>query len=195
MKRFIEQKLLQYYLRLEKGRGPLIVCLDGSSSMSGDKEIWSKAVCVTLLYFAKRQRRKFRVIVYSSKGSPLRYFESRARDGWAMSENDIIELAEYFPGGGTDFQDPLDKASELLNLSKFKRGDVVFITDGECDVGEDWLKGFLELKHKLKFKIYSVLIDLTGRESPKTLKKFSDLITTVSRLTSKDAKEVFISLD
>jgi hypothetical protein len=45
-----------------------------------------------------------------------------------------------------------------------------------------------------KFKIYSVLIDLTGGNL-KTLKKFSDLITTVSRLTSKDAKEVFISLD
>jgi uncharacterized protein with von Willebrand factor type A (vWA) domain len=195
MKRFIEEKLLQYYLRLEKGRGPVVVCLDGSSSMSGDKEIWSKAVCITLLDYAKRQRRKFRVIVYSSKGSPLKYFESRAGNRWGMSENDIIELAEYFPGGGTDFQDPLDKASELLSLSKFKRGDVVFITDGECDVGDEWLSGFLELKHKLKFKIYSVLIDLTGRESPETLKKFSDRITTVSRLTSKDMKEVFISLE
>lgn len=195
MRRFIEEKLLQYCLRLEKGRGPLVVCLDGSSSMSGDKEIWSKAVCITLLDYAKRQRRKFRVIVYSSKGSPLKYFESRARNSWGMSEDDIIELAEYFPGGGTDFQDPLDKALELLNLSKFKRGDVVFITDGECDVGDEWLHGFLELKHKLKFKIYSVLIDLTGRESPAALKKFSDRITTVSRLASKDIKEVFISLD
>ncbi|MGB7293843.1 MAG: hypothetical protein WBD99_16875 [Thermodesulfobacteriota bacterium] len=195
MKRFIEEKLLQYYLRLEKGRGPLVVCLDGSSSMSGDKEIWSKAVCMTLLDYAKRQRRKFRVIVYSSKGSPLKYFESKVRNSWGMSENDIIELAEYFPGGGTDFQDPLDKASVLLSLSKFKKGDVVFITDGECDVGDEWLNGFLELKHKLKFKIYSVLIDLTGRESPEALKKFSDRITTVSRLTSKDMKEVFISLD
>jgi uncharacterized protein with von Willebrand factor type A (vWA) domain len=195
MKRFIEKKLLQYHLRLEKGRGPLVVCLDGSSSMSGEKEIWSKAVCMTLLDYAKRQRRKFTVIVYSAKGSPLKYFESRARNRWGMLEDDILELAEYFPGGGTDFQDPLDKASELLNLSKFKRGDVVFITDGECDVSDDWLNGFLELKHRLKFKIYSVLIDLTGRESPGALKKFSDRITTVSRLTSNNVKEVFISLD
>lgn len=195
MKRFIEGKLLQYYLRLEKGRGPLVVCLDGSSSMSGDKEIWSKAVCITLLDYARRQRRKFRVIVYSSKGSPPKYFESRARNSWGMSEDDIIELAEYFPGGGTDFQDPLDKASELLSLSKFKRGDVVFITDGECDVGDAWLDNFLELKRKLRFKIYSVLIDLTGRGSPVALEKFSDRITTVSRLASRDVKEVFISLD
>ncbi len=195
MKRFIEEKLLQYYLKVDKGRGPLVVCLDGSSSMSGDKEVWSKAVCVTLLEYAKRQRRKFIVIVYSSKGSPMKYFESRARNGWGMSENDIIELSEYFPGGGTDFQDPLDKASELLSQSKFNRGDVVFITDGECDVGNDWLNGFLELKHSLKFRIYSVLIDLTGRESPKTLKKFSDRTTTVSKLTSKDVNEVFITLE
>lgn len=195
MKRLVEEKLLQYYLRLEKGRGPLVVCLDGSSSMSGDKEIWSKAVCMTLLDYAKRQRRKFIVIVYSSKGSPLKCFESRARNRWGMLENDIIELAEYFPGGGTDFQEPLDKASELLGLSKYKRGDVLFITDGECDVGDDWLNGFLELKRRLKFKIYSVVVDLPGRESSGALRKFSDHITTVSRLTSNDLTEIFISLD
>lgn len=195
MKRFVEEKLLQYYLKVDKGRGPLVVCLDGSSSMSGDKEVWSKAVCMTLLEYAKRQRRKFVVIVYSSRGSPIRSFESRENNGWGMSENDIIELSEYFPGGGTDFEDPLDKASELLSQSKFNRGDVVFITDGECDVGDDWLNEFIDLKHKLKFKIYSVLIDLTGGESPQALKKFSDHITTVSKLTSKDVNEVFISLE
>lgn len=195
MKRFVEEQLLQYHLKLAKGRGPLVVCLDGSSSMSDDKEIWAKAVCLTLLDHAKRQRRKFRIIVFSSKGAPLRYFESRASASWGMAESDIMELAEYFPGGGTDFEEPLDKASEFLNLSKFKRGDVVFITDGECDVNENWLPGFLELKHKLSFRIYSILIDLTGRESATTLKKFSDRITTVSRLTSNDAKSFFIGID
>jgi uncharacterized protein with von Willebrand factor type A (vWA) domain len=91
-----------------------------------------------ILSTLKEAREKVQSNSIFIEGIATKVFESRARDGWAMSENDIIELAEYFPGG-TDFNS-LDKASELLNLSKFKRGDVVFITDGECDVGEDWLK-------------------------------------------------------
>ena len=48
-RRFLDQELIQYSLRgvEEKGKGPMIVCLDGSSSMAGDKEIWSKAVTLT----------------------------------------------------------------------------------------------------------------------------------------------------
>ncbi|HET7289220.1 MAG TPA: hypothetical protein VFJ67_02185, partial [Thermodesulfobacteriota bacterium] len=71
-KRLIEGNLLQYSLRDEKGRGPMIICLDGSSSMEGKKELWSKGVCLTLLDIARRERRKFSVIVFSSGGSPSR---------------------------------------------------------------------------------------------------------------------------
>ena len=194
-KRFIEDNLLQYYLREAKGRGPLIVCLDGSSSMDGNKEIWAKAVCITLLEMAKRDKRRFEVIVYSSKGSGLRHFRSKSRERWGMPERELIELAEYFPGGGTDFEEPLESAKELLKESKFKKGDIVFITDGECDVSDEWLNGFLKEKDIIKFRIYSVLIDLTGKETPKTLNKFSNRVTTVSKLTSKRARDIFISLD
>jgi uncharacterized protein with von Willebrand factor type A (vWA) domain len=195
LKRFVEEKLLQYYLREERGRGPLVVCVDGSSSMEGSKELWSKGVCLTLLDIAKRQRRKFVVIVFSSKGSPLRVFGSDVKEGWGMKEKDIIEFADYFPGGGTDFEDPLDKALEFLRQSKFRRGDIVFITDGECDVRGDWLEGFLKEKKRLNFKVFSILIDLTGRESQESLRRFSDKITAISRLTSKDARDIFLSLD
>lgn len=194
LKRFIEERLLQYYLKEERGRGPFIVCVDGSSSMDGDKEIWAKGVCLSLLDIAKRQRRKFNVIVFSGRGTPLKIFGSDVREGWGLKENDIIELADYFPGGGTDFEYPLDKALGFLRESKFKRGDIVFITDGECDVSREWLKTFLDEKDKLNFQVFSVLIDLTGRERPESLKKFSNKVTTISKLTSKDAKDIFLSL-
>jgi uncharacterized protein with von Willebrand factor type A (vWA) domain len=163
--------------------------------MDGDKEVWAKAVCLTILEIAKRQRRKFGVIVFSSKGSPLRIFNSDAKEGWGMKEEDIIELADYFPGGGTDFEDPLNKALEFLQKSRFKKGDVVFITDGECDVSNEWLNKFLEEKRELNFQVFSVLIDLTGREKPESLKKFSDKVTAISKLTSKDAIDIFLTLD
>jgi uncharacterized protein with von Willebrand factor type A (vWA) domain len=116
------------------------------------------------------------------------------RERWEMKEKEIIELADYFPGGGTDFEDPIDKALEFLRESKFKKGDVVFITDGECDVNSEWLKAFLHEKRRLTFQVYSVLIDLTGRETPESLKKFSDKVTTVSKLTSQDARDIFLNI-
>jgi len=117
------------------------------------------------------------------------------KENWRMKEEEIIELAGYFPGGGTDFEDPLDKALEFLKESRFTRGDIVFITDGECDVRDEWLKIFLDKKDKLKFKVFSVLIDLTGNETVESLKKFSDKVTAISNLTSKDARGIFLSLD
>lgn len=196
-KRLVEERLLQYYLKEEKGRGPVVVCLDGSSSMEGPKELWSKGVCLTLLEIAKRERRKFQVVVFSSGGQPLRLFESIGREGssgWGMREKDVFELAEYFPGGGTNFEEPLNKALELLNESKFKGGDIVFITDGESNVGDTWLKSFEKEKQRLKFKVYSVLIDLSERESWHTLELFSDKVTSVSQLTNKQARGLFLDI-
>ncbi len=196
-KRYVEGRLFQYYLKEERGRGPMVICLDGSSSMVGGKELWSKGVCLTLLEIAKRERRKFNVVVFSSGGAPLKVFESIGKEGlsgWGMKESEIMELAEYFPGGGTNFEEPLNEAVSLLESSKFTGGDIVFITDGESNVGDAWLKSFEQTKKKLNFKVYSVLIDLSERESWGTLSTFSDKVTSISNLTSKEAKGLFLDL-
>ncbi len=79
-RRLLDGELLVYALRAreQKGRGPMIVCLDGSSSMAGDKEIWSKAVTLTLLDIARRQRRRFRSICFSSADTPLQVLDLNA---------------------------------------------------------------------------------------------------------------------
>ncbi len=194
-RKLLESKLLQYSLREDKGRGPIVVCVDGSSSMEGDKEIWAKGVCLTLLEMAKRERRKFNVLVFSSGGGPMRTYESHGVERWGMREQDVLDLADYFPGGGTDFTAPLDRAGELLGESKFKNGDVVFITDGEAEVSEDWALSFNTLKKDLRFKVLSILIDVTGRESTRSLEVFSDNITAISKLTSEGARDIFLKLN
>jgi uncharacterized protein with von Willebrand factor type A (vWA) domain len=147
-RRFLDRQLIQYSLRgiEEKGKGPMIVCLDGSSSMSGDKEIWSKAVALTLLDIARRQRRLFRSICFSSAETPLQVLDMNPRDRYQVESKTVMDLAEYFPGGGTDFQKPLDAALECLKQSRFKKGDIVFITDGECQVSPEWAEQFRKEK-------------------------------------------------
>jgi uncharacterized protein with von Willebrand factor type A (vWA) domain len=192
-RRFLDQELLQYALRgvEEKGKGPMVVCLDGSSSMAGDKEIWSKAVTLTLLDIARRQRRLFRSICFSSEETPLQVMDLNPRNHYEVDLRHVLDLAEYFPGGGTDFQKPLDAAVDCLKQSRFKKGDIVFITDGECQVGAEWAETFRKEKEKLGFSLFSILIDV-GSSSLGTLKEFSDRITTIKQLTGEGAKDIFV---
>ncbi len=193
-RRFLDQELLQYSLRgiEEKGKGPMIVCLDGSSSMAGDKEIWSKAVTLTLLEIARRQRRLFRSICFSSEQTPLQVLDLNPREHYEIKTKSVMDLAEYFPGGGTDFQKPLDAALECLKQSRFKKGDIIFITDGECQVSPEWAQQFRKVKEKLGFSLFSILIDV-GPASLGTLKEFSDRITTIKQLTGDEAKDIFVN--
>ncbi len=192
-RRLLDQELLQYSLRgiEEKGKGAIVVCLDGSSSMAGDKEIWSKAVTLTLLEIGRRQRRPFRSICFSSEDTPLQILDMNPRERYEVEMAKVMDLAEYFPGGGTNFEKPLDAALDCLKKSRYKKGDIVFITDGECQVTQEWAEKFRQEKEKLGFSLFSILIDV-GPSSLGTLKEFSDRITTIKQLTGDEAKDIFV---
>jgi uncharacterized protein with von Willebrand factor type A (vWA) domain len=194
-RRLIEGRLLSYALRgaEERGRGPMIVCLDGSGSMAGDKEIWSKAVALTLLEIARRQRRLFRFICFSSAETPLFTLDLNPRDRHEVQVDRALDVAEYFPGGGTDFETPLSAALDCLRTARYRRGDVVFITDGACQVTPDWLARFKSEKERLQFSLYSVLIDV-GPSSLEALRQLSDRVTAVSRLADDAAHDLFLRL-
>lgn len=194
-RRLLENELLQYSLRgmEEKRKGPVVVCLDGSSSMAGDKELWSKAVALTLLELTRRQRRPFRSICFSSRETPLHVLDLATRRGGDVEPDKLMDLAEHFPGGGTDFEKPLDAALECLGKSRYKKADIVLITDGECQVSAEWSRRFLKEKERLRFSLFSILIDV-GPSSAGSLKEFSDRITTIRQLTSEGASDLFLRL-
>jgi uncharacterized protein with von Willebrand factor type A (vWA) domain len=194
-RRYLDGELMQYSLRGvdDRGRGPMIVCLDGSSSMAGDKEIWAKAVTLTLLEIAQRQRRLFRAICFAAADTPLRILDLNRQRRFVAETEKIFELADYFPGGGTDFQVPLDAAVACLKEARYKRGDIVFITDGECGVDPGWLNRFREIKAKHDFRLLSVLIDV-GPSSLGALRGLSDRITTITHLTSEAGAQIFVDV-
>jgi len=195
MRRLLDGELLLYTLRAreEKGRGPMIVCLDGSSSMAGDKEIWAKAVTLTLLDIARRQRRRFRSIAFSSAETRLQVVDLDRHDPFHVDMRLVFEIAEYFPGGGTDFEKPLSAALECVRRSRHRRADVVLITDGECRVGSEWLADFKREKKDLGFSLFSVLIDV-GASSVGVLEELSDRITSVTQLTTEASNDIFLRL-
>jgi uncharacterized protein with von Willebrand factor type A (vWA) domain len=191
-RRYVEGALLQYRLRGddERGRGPLVVCLDTSSSMAGDKELWSKAVALTLLDIARRERRRFRAILFSSPETGLFTLDLNRGERYASDLQGALDLADYFAGGGTDFEHPLDAALDCLGSSRLRRGDVVLITDGECRVSDAWKQRFLAEKQRLDFSLYAILIDVGG-STLETLAELADRISRVSDLTDEGVKELF----
>ena len=194
-RRFLEGEVLQYRLREDeqKGKGPMVVCIDVSSSMQGDKELWAKAVGLTLMDIARRQRRLFRAVLFSSGEGTMRVLDLNRERRYEPELNKVIEMAEYFPGGGTDFQQPIDAAVALLEDRKLKRGDVVMITDGECQVSPEWLAHLKERKEQLQFTIFGVLVDV-GSVDTSSMTQFADKITSVKKLTTESSKEIFLQV-
>ena len=191
-RRYVEGALLQYRLRGddERGRGPMVVCLDTSSSMAGDKELWSKAVALTLLDIARRERRRFRAILFSSPETGLYTLDLNRGERYASDLQGALDLADYFAGGGTDFEHPLDAALDCLGSSRLRRGDIVLITDGECRVGDEWKERFLSEKKRLDFSLYAILIDVGG-STLETLAGLADRVSRVSDLTDEGVKDLF----
>ena len=194
-RRVLEGAVLQYRLRDDepKGRGPMVVCIDVSSSMEGDKEMWSKAVALTLMDIARRQRRLFRAVMFSSGDVSLKVLDLNRERRYQPDLNKVLEMAEYFPGGGTDFEAPLDAAVELLGEKKLKRGDIVIITDGESQVSPDWLARLSERKRELDFSIFAVLVDV-GSAQMSSLAQFADRIASVKRISDAHARDIFLQM-
>jgi uncharacterized protein with von Willebrand factor type A (vWA) domain len=191
-RRFVEGKLLQYSLEgVDKsGKGPMIVCIDGSYSMEGDKELWAKAVALAFFSIARRKRRSFVAIQFGSKDDALLIskFPKRERE---LDLKKMVLMAEHFIGGGTDFEKPLSAAIRYMEEEEeFSSGDIVFITDGDCNVSQGWLNEFIDKKEEMGFMIYTVLVDM-GRTTPATVNRFSDRISRVSNLSDSEARDLF----
>ena len=186
-KNFLEAKLDQYeyYPMSKESKGPIVCCLDSSGSMHGSKEIWGKAVALGLLEIARHQKRSFYVIHFSSNWSDEVLHINDFSKHKAYSTVQMIDMAEYFEGGGTDFETPLNAAQNKIRQSpEYTKADIVFITDGESAVRDTWVKQFTSWKKSSDVKVYSVLVDL-GYNFRSTLDEFSDEVHKISRLTAK----------
>jgi uncharacterized protein with von Willebrand factor type A (vWA) domain len=194
-RRLLEGELLQYRLRDEeqKGKGPMVVCIDVSSSMEGDKELWAKAVSLTLMDIARRQRRLFRAVLFSSGPGSLKVLDLNQKRRYQPELGKVMELAEYFPGGGTDFQQPIDAAMELIENKRLRRADIVIITDGESQVAPEWLAELRRRKEDLQFSIFAVLVDV-GSSELSTLAQMSDRVTSVKKLSAEGTREIFLKI-
>jgi uncharacterized protein with von Willebrand factor type A (vWA) domain len=185
------RKNLKQYRRRErvyKGGGDIICCLDESSSTSGDNAAWGKAVALALQDVAAHDRRSFALVHFASAGElrtdlfmPGRY-----------TPDDLLAAATHFFCGGTDFETPMREAVRLMEQESFHRADVVFVTDGECKMPEDFVAALKQKQAELSFTITGILMDKSSPGMAFSLKPFCNELYRVSELGGDRIAEMLL---
>ena len=89
-----------------------------------------------------------------------------------LKSSDMVNLARTFLSGGTNFALPLDQAINVINESRFKQADVVFVTDGEDSLKDSFLVEFNKKKKEKNFNVLSLMLG----SSINTVEQFSDKV-------------------
>lgn len=206
--KFYNDNLMQFKLRgTEKvAKGNILFVEDHSSSMAGDRTIWAKAVGLALLQIAKSQNREFTSIAFGGPGvwkefdfnyktrtvSTVDYANHRAE----FNELDgTLDFAETFMNSGTDFMTPLSRAmnrtiAQFENEGKIK-ADIVFCTDGQAGVPDEFLKKLAEEKERTGVRIFGVLIGNEVSSEPINTICDGRIFTIKDLISGKDISHIF----
>lgn len=170
--------------------GDIICCLDESSSTEGEAAAWGKAVAMTLLEIAAESRRSFALIHFAGSSScQVDIF----RPGEYILE-DKLTASETFPGGGTNFERPIREALRLMDTEGFEKADVVFITDGECELPDACRQELQSAQVAYHFTVTGILLDEGQSGMDFSLKPFCQKIYRTSELTDNAVVQSVIGL-
>lgn len=181
--RLVEAQLLGYELRthIKAGRGPIVYGEDSSGSMSiGDRLVWAKAIGLTLASIATAEGREFRAVMFGGPGL-VREFTVDVNDPMSM-----VAYAEAFlSDAGTDFVGPLERAVDIIrNDEHMVDADIVFATDGLCQVPPGWADRFTHAKADLGCRVWSFCIGTAA--SPALVAVSDRLVELTDDLVSDD---------
>ena len=154
------------------------------AQLRGGSEYWAKAISLSLLDVAVKEKRKYADIPFG-----YRLGEIKEVDSSNYNENLVLDLCNSFMNdSGTDFNKPLEKAIELLEGNQYEGADVVFITDGHANVSDFVIEKLEKLKKTKKCKVVGILLDKGGRSyvSDKVIKQFCDKVYKTSEMTEED---------
>ncbi|MFF1696270.1 VWA domain-containing protein [Streptomyces sp. NPDC058257] len=195
--RYAAGELMLYDFQGEQttGKGAIIACVDTSHSMyvAGPggitREAWAKACALALLDQARHAKRDFVGILFSA-ADKLQVFRFPADKSADIGQ--VLDFAETFLGGGTSYQRPLTAAAELLEEefddAARTRGDIVMLTDDECDVTEEWTRGWNDAKHLLGFRVFGVAIGAPrAADAGSVLEALCDNLRSIEDLTDVHA--------
>lgn len=149
-------------------KGPIILCVDTSGSMSGTPEHIAKALALSMSLTAIDENRKCFLISFSTDIEVKDLTETKKGN----SLKELISFLRMSFYGGTDATPALEKSLEMLKQENWGNADVLMISDF-CmgDFNATLTKKIDEQKAK-KTKFYSLAIGTSGNTS--TIKSFNE---------------------
>lgn len=106
---------------------------------------------------------------------------------------DKLSDAETFLNGGTDFETPVSEALRLMKEEGFENADIVFITDGECELSQEYLDDLSQEQIAHRFKVTGILLDKGEPGMDFSLKQFCQDIYRTSQLLGDDIVRELVS--
>jgi len=159
-KEFSEKQLLQYSLRGGSeplGKGPVVLILDNSGSMSkDDRYYWARAILLVLHELCLKQKRDLHVVAFNAS---VQFSGAIQKDG-VIEGKALMSILQSRPSGGTNFITALNSGVDLLKdySSESKKPDLLMVTDGNAPLTPEWKDEFIASKHQLDFNLYSFVI-------------------------------------
>lgn len=214
-RKFFDRELLQFALRGSEdvGKGPIVVAIDKSGSMSGTPFHWAMGVAEALRRFSMEDDRDYYVMFFGSNNDRERFDFTK---GWEQREaaegrspfEKVLNFLSCQANGGTQFDGVLNEAIERCRQNFDDDGqskaDIVFITDGYAHLDESWIDRFVEARKEIECRMFSIFVggarDLgfysrSNTDGPvQLLQKLSDAVIPVQELTGESVKDIFAAI-
>ncbi len=138
----------------KRERGPVIVCLDTSGSMQGAPETVAKAVTLEAVRIAHAEKRDCFLYAFSGP-TQVAEFDLSVRRGGVQG---LLEFLGCSFHGGTDVTEPIDRALERIESSKWSRADVILVSDGEFPVPAETAESVSSARESRGLRVHGLLI-------------------------------------
>ncbi|MBB1315071.1 MULTISPECIES: ATPase RavA stimulator ViaA [Aliivibrio] len=136
-------------------KGPFVVCVDASGSMSGFPEQCAKALAYGLMQIALAEGRDCYVILFSTQQIT---YELSKQDGL----KEVADFLSYQFHGGTDLEPVLEQSIELMRGDKYKNADLVVLSDFIAPTHSERIDGMVEELKKHQNRFHAVCLSKYG---------------------------------
>ncbi len=183
LRRLIERQTQcrECYATEPVARGPILVCLDESGSMGGDKIHTAKALALALAWIARQQRRWCALVAYSGDSGERLLPLPPGR--W--NEAALMDWLTEFIGHGSNLDVPIREVPDYFQRLKAPVGvtDVLFITDAICCIPDEVKNQFRDWTQQVKARLITLVIE----SEPGDLTAISDEVDLVRSLAVAEA--------
>ncbi len=152
-----EQRLITYDLKSSQSanrgkRGPAVVLVDTSGSMTGIPESVAKAFTFALITTFAKENRRVHLLLFSSENEHIEFEFNPSKD----NADEVLEFLRFSFDGGTDFDSAFTKALPRFKEEPFRNADLTIITDGGDSLSPSTAERIVQCKTECDMRLYCI---------------------------------------